>query len=70
MMRHYQDLGCASDWSYFRKFGLTNEKHNPDLGSDACLFLRCHFMGKPVEHEKTVDVAMPTNDPKETLFTL
>ena len=35
-----------------------------------CSFLRCHFMGKPVEHEKTVDVAMPTNDPKETLFTL
>ena len=35
-----------------------------------CSFLRGHFMGKPVEHEKTVDVAMPTNDPKETLFTL
>ena len=35
-----------------------------------CSFLRCHFMGKPMEHEKTVDVAMPTNDPKETLFTL
>ena len=36
----------------------------------SALVSQMSFHGKPVEHEKTVDLAMPTNDPKETLFTL
>ena len=38
MTCHHPELGSASDWSYrlgFGKFASTNQKHYPDLGSDA-----------------------------------
>ena len=48
----YPDLGSASGWLVF---GMNNQKHYPELGSDASsgmeflrLFLRHHLVGKPV----------------------
>jgi len=35
MMHHYPDPGSASDWSCHIGFASTNQKHYPDLGSDA-----------------------------------
>ena len=59
------------------KFASTNQKHHSDLGGHAssvrkfcARFSDVISWGNQWEHEKTVDVAMPTNDPKETLFTL
>ena len=35
MMHHYSDLGIASDWLKQISHGTTNQKHYPDLGSNA-----------------------------------
>ena len=35
MMHHYSDLGIASDWLKQISYGTTNQKHYPDLSSDA-----------------------------------
>ena len=46
MTSHYPDLAIASDW--MKQINLTNQKHYPDLGSDASLVLeslRRHFTG-------------------------
>ena len=46
MTSHYPDLASASDW--MKQINLTNQKHYPDLGSDASLVLeslRRHFTG-------------------------
>ena len=56
MTRHYPEQGSASVWSCHKGDSLqTNQKHYPDLGSDASSewseflqsFLRHHFEGKP-----------------------
>ena len=49
-MCYYPDLFSAPDFSRAcGKFASANEKHYPNLGSDAmCLFLTCQFAGKPM----------------------